>query len=1044
MRKEALRGVWAACACLMLAASPARAAAPEVVLYATDAVKLAGNWARTADTTAARGQALVSTDQGWSSTNAPLASPTDYVEFTFTAPASTPYHVWLRLRAGNDNKYNDSVFAQFSDAGANGAGVYALGSTSGLTLNLQSANGAVLSGWGWVDGAYWLSQAPVVAFTTSGMHTIRIQTREDGVRLDQVVLSPVTYLKTSPGQVLGDSTIVPRASTPVLAATPFNAVPFALPGTVEAEDFDNGGAGLAYKDVDAVNAGGAYRTTAVDIEAASEGGYDVGWIAPGEWLVYDVTVPAPGTYRFEARVASPAAGGTFHVEVAGVDVTGPLTIPATGSWQTWQTIAKMVSLDGGPQQIRIVFDANGASGAVGNLNWFRVSPATPQPFTGAPIALPGTIDVSRYDLGDEGIAYHDTTAGNDGGAVRTGGVDLEASSLGGSDIGWTADGEWVSYTVNVTTAGNYAITAKVASPYTSGLMHLKVGTVSTATQPVPATGGWQTWRDLNWTAALAAGTQVLTIYVDTGGFNLGSVIVAPVPTVTGPSGNTGTTPGSSTPTTGTPSTGSTTGDTTSPTPATRRVIVKQGDDLQAAINAAQPGDTLLLQAGATFVGNFTLPAKTGSSVVTIRTDIADPVPAGTRITPAAATSLARLKSPNTVAALATEAYAHHYVIQLLDFAANVGGYGEVISLGDGSNAQNSLAMVPHDIVVDRVYVHGDASGQKRGIGLNSASTTIRDSYIANIWYVGQDSQAIAGWNGPGPYTVTNNYLEAASENFLLGGADPAIVDLIPSDLSFTRNYVTKPLAWRSNSSINVKNLFELKNAQRVTIDGNVFENNWLAAQSGYALVFTGRSQDGYAPWSVVQNLTFTNNIVRHVASAINILGKDYRFPSGTSGHFVFRNNLFEDVSGANWGGDGRFMLINGGVDITVDHNTILQSGSSVLYADTNPVQQFTMTNNIAPDNAWAIMGGGASPGNGTIKTYFPGSMFLRGVWAGSNPGYYPTGNFYPANMDAVGFVDLKGGDYHLAPSSLYRNAALDGADAGANIDAVRAATAGVK
>ena len=208
-------------------------------------------------------------------------------------------------------------------------------------------------------------------------------------------------------------------------------------------------------------------------------------------------------------------------------------------------------------------------------------------------------------------------------------------------------------------------------------------------------------------------------------------------------------------------------------------------------------------------------------------------------------------------------------------------------------------------------------------------------------------------------------------------------------------------------------------------------------------MLTGRSQDGVAPWSVVLDLQFTNNIVQHVASGINILGHDYRFPSGTSGQFVFRNNLFHDISGATYGGDGRFMLINGGVDVTVDHNTIIQDGNSVLYADTNPVQQFTMTNNIAPDNNWAIMGGGTSPGNGTIAAYFPNSTFLRGIWAAA-PSCYPTGNYYPASMSAVGFVNLAGGDYRLSASSIYRNAALDGTDVGANIDAILAATAGVK
>jgi hypothetical protein len=252
------------------------------------------------------------------------------------------------------------------------------------------------------------------------------------------------------------------------------------------------------------------------------------------------------------------------------------------------------------------------------------------------------------------------------------------------------------------------------------------------------------------------------------------------------------------------------------------------------------------------------------------------------------------------------------------------------------------------------------------------------------------------------------------------------------------------MSWRSRGDINVKNIFELKNGQRVKIDSNIFENNWLAAQAGYAIVFTGRSQDGLAPWSVVLDVEFTNNIVRHVTSAINILGRDYRFPSGTSARFKFVNNLFEDISGSKYGGDGRFMLINGGVDITVDHNTILQDGYSALYADTNPVQQFKMTNNIVPDNSWAIMGGGTAPGNSTIASFFPNGTFLRGVWAGSNPSIYPTGNYYPANLAAVGFVNMPGGDYRLSPTSIYRGAALDGTDVGANIDVILSRTAGVK
>ena len=465
------------------------------------------------------------------------------------------------------------------------------------------------------------------------------------------------------------------------------------------------------------------------------------------------------------------------------------------------------------------------------------------------------------------------------------------------------------------------------------------------------------------------------------------------------------------------------------------ITVNAGADLQRAINNAQAGDTLLLQAGATFSGNFVLPAKSGNAVITIRSSAPDgALPNGsTRIGPSFASNLPKLSSPNTVSALATAPGAHHYRLQCLEFLANALGQGDVLMLGDGSSAQNTLAMVPHDLVVDRIYIHGDPTvGQKRGIGLNSASTTIINSYIAGIKSDGQDSQAIAGWNGPGPYTITNNYLEAAGENFLIGGSDPSIPGLVPSDITFTYNYLTKQLAWQSQSNWNVKNLLELKNAQRVTIDHNVLEHNWAAAQTGYAVLFTPRNQDGTAPWTVVQQIQFTNNLVRHVSSAINILGTDDINPSKLTNNIVVRNNLFDDVNW-NYGGDGRFLLIEGGDSIAIDHNTIIQTGNSVVYADGPPVSNFTFTNNICPDNQWAIMGAGLAPGLATIQKFFPGSTIRGNVIAGANPANYPASNYYPASLSAVGFVDMAGHNYALTTGSPYARGATDGTAVGCDV-----------
>ena len=227
--------------------------------------------------------------------------------------------------------------------------------------------------------------------------------------------------------------------------------------------------------------------------------------------------------------------------------------------------------------------------------------------------------------------------------------------------------------------------------------------------------------------------------------------------------------------------------------------VRAGENLQTALDTAQPGDELRLAPGATFTGNFVLPVKAGSSMITIRTDLPDAsLPAANqRVTPATAAQFARIVSPNTSASLRTAPGAHHWRVMFVAFPSTNEGYGDIIQLGDGSNAQNNLSQVPYEIVFDRVYVHGHPLyGQKRGIALNARLVTIRNSHISDIKAVGADSQAIGGWNGPGPFSIENNYLEAAAENFLLGGSDPAIPNLVSEDVTVRHNHMSRPMSWR--------------------------------------------------------------------------------------------------------------------------------------------------------------------------------------------------------------------------------------------------------
>ena len=184
-----------------------------VVIYASDvaAAAIHGKWSKASDATSPGSVKLVTPDNGISNANNPLAAPADYFDVTFNADANTPYTIWLRLKATANSKYNDAVWVQFSDALASGAPVYQMNSTAGLLVNLATDAGAAsLSNWGWQNTAYWLSQATTVTFANSGSHTLRVQIREDGVQLDQILLSPSTYLNSAPGSVTNDNTIVPK------------------------------------------------------------------------------------------------------------------------------------------------------------------------------------------------------------------------------------------------------------------------------------------------------------------------------------------------------------------------------------------------------------------------------------------------------------------------------------------------------------------------------------------------------------------------------------------------------------------------------------------------------------------------------------------------------------------------------------------------------------------------------------------------------------------------------------------------------------------
>jgi hypothetical protein len=420
-------------------------------------------------------------------------------------------------------------------------------------------------------------------------------------------------------------------------------------------------------------------------------------------------------------------------------------------------------------------------------------------------------------------------------------------------------------------------------------------------------------------------------------------------------------------------------------------------------------------------------------------------PAGRRIVPSLhAHLLAKIQSTNSLPAIRTAPGAHHWRLELLEFGPTVGG-SEIIQLGSGGTDQTTLGVVPHNLVIDRCYIHGGAgTPQRRGIALNSATTTIVGSHISEIKDSTLDTQAICGWNGPGPFLIENNYLEAAGENVMFGGNDPKIANLVPSDITIRLNHFSKPRSWQQSGQWLVKNLLELKNARRVLIEGNVLEHSWKDGQTGFAILLSPRNQGGNAPWTIVSDVTVRYNIVRHVGGGISLTGSDNHNPTQLSRNIRIEHNLLYEVSRDD--GSGRFLQIGRGpASVIVEHNTVIQTDHVLVVYNRRSdgtydvVTGFRLANNLALHNLYGIFGNGAAGlGTPTINAYFSGTGVTRNVLAGGDPSRYPAGNFFPTV--AAFNAEFVSGTYRLRTASPYRNAGTDGKDLGANMTQVELLT----
>jgi hypothetical protein len=210
------------------------------------------------------------------------------------------------------------------------------------------------------------------------------------------------------------------------------------------------------------------------------------------------------------------------------------------------------------------------------------------------------------------------------------------------------------------------------------------------------------------------------------------------------------------------------------------------------------------------------------------------------------------------------------------------------------------------------------------------------------------------------------------------------------------------------------------------------------------VLFTPRNQDGTAPWSVVQRVTFTNNIVRHAPGGMNLLGMD-DVPSQLTNNITIRNNLFDDL-GPAWGNSLAWILAGAGGDrYTIDHNTVIHTGSLLVLLYGAQLTNFSYTNNMGRNNQYGFFGDNHATGNDSINAYLaPPFVFTKSVLVDGVPSRYPASNqtcgtasCFPTEAEWESFfVNFPGGNYRLRSGTPYKAADTDGFDLGADIDKI--------
>jgi hypothetical protein len=548
------------------------------------------------------------------------------------------------------------------------------------------------------------------------------------------------------------------------------------------------------------------------------------------------------------------------------------------------------------------------------------------------------------------------------------------------------------------------------------------------------------------------------------------------------------------------------------TPAPGSIIsVNAGGNLQSALSNAQCGDVIQLQAGATFTGTFTLPAKNCdiNHWIIIRTNAPDTaLPAeGQRATPcyAGVASLVgrpqySCPNPQNVMArvqmqkggdgpirLATGANYYRFIGLEVTRAAGILGSARLITVKGTAD----------HLVVDRSWLHGLPQDETRvGVSLSGmTNVAVVDSYFSDFHCISKsgsciDSHAIGGGvsdTQDGPFKIQDNFLEASGQEILFGGG-PAT--LTPTDIEIRNNHLWKPWQWMKGSPnfiggpdgnpFVIKNHFELKNAVRVLVEGNLMENNWGGfAEGGYAVLIAPKNQYStrtalsVCPVCQVTDITFRYVRISHTGAgfclATALSGNGVNGGVALAGaRWSIHDVVLDDVSTKYIGGGTAIEIMNSWPsnalnNVTINHVTAFPDAGSHMLTVGNtvsaaPMYGLVFTNNLIVTGRYPVWntGGSTSCAVGDVPLTSINNCFATNIFANNGliaapaqfpPSAWPANNMFPPTIPDVDFANYNngnGGNYQLMPSSSYKNQGTDGKDLGANIVQLNAAMTSVQ